>query len=1720
VIRGLWEGFGALQASGFRESRDKQSRRPGAAAHQHARVPTQLAARLEALTTSDATGQLSRIDNGGAMTGGVEGQAVVGRGAGEPAVHGVVDASREEEAGVQGVVGVHEEEAVRAQGVVGANGEEEVVAHGAVGDNGDEGADTATASRGCSRAESVAWSTTSAEGSQHDSEDGAELRQGEAATGPGPEAARTASRSRGGVCPRLQGKVRLGSRTVRVSFLVDSGASHNFISRAVAELIGAKVVLSGPRALRTAGADTVPCDGVTSGAQVTMAMATGGEWGADITFVVADIPDTDVILGARFMQDHKVGWRYEATPGGAITDVVVQDDAGRAVQLPVLGGGKLWSAQGMMARDLRFVAPGRKRLRKLQRQGEVMRVHLCDDDAASGADTDVGKDDSGEHEDKARAANDSGTVDQGQPGAVLRPDAKFGIGHAVEAARSDPTAYEGAPGLTEALVREFAPVFDAPTGIHRRDIEHRIEVEGRRVPPTRRVARFSLAELDAIRAWLKEMLANGWISPCMATHGAPLVLVRKHDGSFRVCQDFRALNSVTQPSCAPMPLFENMTATMVHSRVFSSLDLSAFYYQVAVVPEHRHLTAFATPFGHFKFHVTPMGVTGAPATACMLLGELLREFIGVSVATFIDDICIFTRSWEEHEDTLRKVLKILQDNHLKVALKKCVFGRKELKFLGHIIGRDGIKCDPARCAAIADWPVPKDVPAVRSFLGIAGYYRKFVPDFSLLSVPLNALLTQASPFRRDPQGAWGPEQQASFDKIKAALTAPPVLRIFDAARETVVRTDASEWGAGCVLYQRGDDNELHPVEYRSKRFSPAQMRYAPHDREFLAVLYAFKVWRHMLLCHPFLLETDNSALSQIKQSREISSKYARWLDTFEEMACTVRHRPGRKMLLEDLLSRPPPGLAEVDQEQFDPDEQLQLFRLHAGSGALACGSPRSPRERDGGGGTQDGAAESARMRRGVQTSRDHLQSLGGITADLWHRPWQVTSSREALTAEMYRTEAVYEQRARWESSSDASWDDDEEKAVESTHEVHAEPTWKGRTRSSSRGRATTAAEGAEKGAGAAAEEGTEASAGGAGMDARAPKRDLVPAGGAREGGAAGGAKEDGTGDSEEATGVHEGVQAPAGGAEEGAGAEAGRDEEGAAERQSRRRLADSGHHAGVVRSDTGVALTCTHPSMPQWGKWFAESEEWRHRWADGAGNEDLGFVVFHGLLFRVDRVAGWRLCVPHQARVDYLREIHDGGAAGHRGQRSTLQRARVLFWDSIGRDVRTFVQTCAACQRAKILRAREAGEAKSLPVPDRPWATFGMDWVGPLPRTARGFDTILNVVCHLTGMVHFIACCGTDTAAVTADRIMEGVVRLHGLPSAIVSDRDSKLTSNFWRSLCGRLGTKMAMSTAFHPQTDGKVERANATMEEVLRCYVSARMDDWDVHLASAELAVNTSVHDSTGFSPFFATYGYEARLPWHAVEPEVHNDEAEAHVDALQSVHIFCRDALRRAKDQQRNWLQQRRRVVVYEVGDCVLLATKHLKVKTPSFKLTSRFIGPFSITEVGSNTVTLQLPKHIQIHPTVNVAAVRPYYHRPEGLGGEAGAAVVEVDGETQYLVETILARRGKGNKRMYLVKWEGCDYSECTWEPADALPPWQVSVYENRWPSQLAHPDDDLVETTTGDGGTEHGEQEGHREQGPGKWRGRDRPKTGAGGAQNRGGQRRKRDGEPAAEGKGRG
>jgi hypothetical protein len=1382
----------------------------------------------------------------------------------------------------------------------------------------------------------------------------------------------------GGTCPRLRGWLVHQGRRVRVTFLYDTGASHNFLSPAVAQLIQARVDRQGgPRMLQTAGEERVACRGTTQDTSVQLPLEQGGAWDAGVPFTVADIPDADVILGMQWGQEVKAQLIY--APGQHGVAVALQGHTGegevKVVRL-VQPGEQLASDTPRDFRRINFASKSFRR--KLARKGhELLRVTVyptehgldADDDMLSGAET-ASEDNDG---DCGSAGSDDDGGDPGDGGDVAEarsaeratlpgaPRPSYGVEDAVRAAAQDGASYAEAADFTRELATEFQDVFAPPSTVFRRHIEHSIDLEGRAVPPSRRVPRFSLAELDAIRAWLKTMLENGWITPVHASHGAPLVLVKKHDGSYRVCQDFRALNSVTKATVVPLPLFDNMTAPMLGAQVFSAIDLSSFYFQIALREKDRALTCFHCPFGSFAFTVTAMGLKGAPATACLLMQDILRDYIGRSIqpgggrlapdgigvgggcAVYIDDVAIYTRTVEEHRIIVRAIFQLLREHNLRVALKKTQLMRSSINFIGHEVGSRGVAANRQRCATIAKWPVPRDITAVRAFLGVAGYYRRFIDNFSTIAAPLTSLLAKASPFRHDPAGSWGEQQQRAFDTLRGALMSPPILQIFDASKATLVRTDASEVGMGAALYQRGEDDMWLPVEYRSKRLSPTQCRYAPHDREFLAVLFAFKCWRHHLLGQEFVLQTDNSALAQIQSCKELSPKYARWLDLFQDMPCTVEHRPGAKMQLEDWLSRPPPGhRSDDDGVALDPDIDLQLRRL-------------------------DIDASSGRARAQAATWRRHLGGVHGVVADVWGS--QDVSPRPDCGATA--AEAVSEGRHSGQHSPAGG------------------------------GEGTTGWE--EMGWGSHGEESEEETQEGHLRVLEGDSEHVQPGRGYTEGGQ---------------------VLAP------GAG------------------------NSGMT------AITFTHPSMAEWPRMFAESSEWSSRWNGGKGWTEGGFAVHAGLLFKVDGALGWRLCVPREARADYLYEIHTSPVAGHRGRRKTMARARTLFWDSLAADVAAYVRSCEWCQRHKINRLKEAGEARPLPSPPHPFHTFGLDFIGPLPPSTGNVDSICNVVDHLTGLCHIIACKSTDTAKDTADRILEGVVRLHGLPHVVVSDRDAKFTSNFWQALHARLGTRLAMSSAYHPQTDGKVERGNAVIEEVLRCFTSARQDDWAEHLAACELAINSSVSDTTGLSPFFAAYGFHPTLPWHVSQPKVASDAAEVHVDALQSVHIFTRDALQRAKERMRGQLNKRRRPVTHKVGDHVLLATKHLKVRSASYKLSARYIGPFEVTEVLNNAVRLALPDTLQIHPVVNVAAVRAYYQRPEHLRHEGDAwnnTFVDIEGERCYLVEALLGRRGRGDKRRYLVKWQGWDLSHCTWEPAQELPAWAISLYENRHPEQGGEEDD---------------------------------------------------------------
>lgn len=442
------------------------------------------------------------------------------------------------------------------------------------------------------------------------------------------------------------------------------------------------------------------------------------------------------------------------------------------------------------------------------------------------------------------------------------------------------------------------------------------------------------------------------------------------------------------------------------------------------------------------------------------------------------------------------------------------------------------------------------------------------------------------------------------------------------------------------------------------------------------------------------------------------------------------------------------------------------------------------------------------------------------------------------------------------------------------------------------------------------------------------------------------------------------------------------------------------------------------------------------------------YTVQHGLI----RTAAGRVVVPAVPAVKQLllSETHDCPLAGHLGVAKTLATLTARFyWPRMHADVRRYVSTCVSCQACKPSSQAPAGLLHPLPIPDRPWQQVTMDLITQLPRTRQGNDAIVVFVDKLTKMVHYAATTTAVDAPQLAELFFSNVVRLHGLPESIVSDRDPRFTSLFWQALWQQLGTKLAMSTAFHPQTDGQTERANRTLEQVLRAYVASDQQDWDRHLVAAEIAVNNAVQSSTGFTPFRMNSGQEIRLPLDLALPASHSSNAAAsdRLTRLTADITLAKQHLQAAQQRQAQYADAHRRDAKLQLGQQVWLSTENLalKVTGQTKKLLPKYIGPYTIEQVVSDhAYKLALPASLRIHPVFHISRLKPHADgradfplRPQT---DRPPPDIMPDGEEAWEVERIVAQRtrvyGRARRIEYLVKWLGYPDHENTWEPAHNL------------------------------------------------------------------------------------
>lgn len=448
------------------------------------------------------------------------------------------------------------------------------------------------------------------------------------------------------------------------------------------------------------------------------------------------------------------------------------------------------------------------------------------------------------------------------------------------------------------LLDEFNDLFlddlhDLPP---KRLIDHEIKLIDNAIPPVQSPYRMSQPELAELKRQLELLLDKGYIRPSNSPYGAPVLFAKKKDGTLRMCVDYRALNKVTIKNKYPIPRVDELLDQLTGAKLFSRLDLKSGYHQIRVKDDDIEKTAFRTRYGSFEFLVLPFGLTNAPPTFMRLMNSIFHKYLDQFLIIYLDDILIYSKNEPDHLRHIKIVLQLLRDHQLFINKEKCEFCVDQIEFVGHIVTSTGIKVDPNKVTAIKTWPIPRNSTAIRSFLGAAGFYRKFIHNFSEIAAPLTDLTKDNRDF------IWTSQHQAAFVTLKDCLASAPVLRLPDFTLPFLVVTDASMSAVGGVLMQDDGDGE-RPIAYESRKLSDAESRYPVHEQELLAIIICLRTWRCYLEGMQFTIRTDHKSLEYLQTQKHLSRRMVRWIEYLQQFTFTIEYNPGRQNVVADALSR-------------------------------------------------------------------------------------------------------------------------------------------------------------------------------------------------------------------------------------------------------------------------------------------------------------------------------------------------------------------------------------------------------------------------------------------------------------------------------------------------------------------------------------------------------------------------------------------------------------------------------------------------------------------------------------------------------------------------------------------------------------------------------------------------------------------------------------------------
>ena len=481
---------------------------------------------------------------------------------------------------------------------------------------------------------------------------------------------------------------------------------------------------------------------------------------------------------------------------------------------------------------------------------------------------------------------------------------------------SDPTDIPGATGSQQVRstdgkrdhpvypeeYKEWSALFEEEEGAYvlpkHQPWDHEIKLQPGSQPTFGPLYKCTGKELASLKKYIEEGLAKGIIRKSESPAASPILQVPKKDGTLRPCVDFRKLNAITVKNRYPLPNISELQERLQGARWFTAFDLKLGFNLIRMKEGEEWKTAFRTRYGLYEYTVMPFGLTNAPATFQAMINDTLRDILDEYAIAYLDDVLVYTSgTLDEHKEHVKQVLRRLFSRNLKLNPKKCEFHRKRVKYLGHLIGREGIQMDPEKVRAIADWPIPTTVKEVQGFLGFVNFNRTFIKSYSSIAEPLTRLTKKDEPFN------WTIRQEEAFNELKLACCQEPVLKLFDPQKPVRLETDASDLAIGACLSQEYD-GKWHPVAFYSRKMSLAEQNYDIHDKELLAIVSAFGHWRTYLEGAPKTdVYTDHKNLLYFTTTKELNRRQTRWSEKLGQYKFQIHYTPGKDNGRADALSR-------------------------------------------------------------------------------------------------------------------------------------------------------------------------------------------------------------------------------------------------------------------------------------------------------------------------------------------------------------------------------------------------------------------------------------------------------------------------------------------------------------------------------------------------------------------------------------------------------------------------------------------------------------------------------------------------------------------------------------------------------------------------------------------------------------------------------------------------